>query len=228
MHYLYISLSYAMVMAGLLPVSHAQHGDTEQQLFGSCSQDDVNELFGNYSEVCSKAYRDVDSVMASEKLELERVVAAYTTICSENCLKPVMDFHHSCNAGSLTEVVHRACERNSNELCVLGFMKNGGMMANDSCSGVRITRKCTESCRGVLLELAKDHGCCVNSLLDVGAFGYSLLGAENYQVWSLCQVELPPKCGQSSGSKSVSTNVLPFIICTGMLLALYIYEYKWI
>ncbi len=197
------------------------------QLFGSCSSDDIDQLFGNYPEECREAYQEISEVVVSGKHSSLQVGSTYSTVCSESCLKPVSEFRRSCNAERLTEVVSRACERSPNELCALGFFKNNGTMAAELCSGVRITGKCSQECRISLVQLTMDLGCCLHSFLGDGAFGYSVLSALDYQVWSLCQVDLQPKCSESSGGKETATSCSPpFLVFTGLLIASY--ASKWI
>ncbi len=218
----YTTLNYAMIVmaSGLLSVNAVT-----EQLFGSCTSDDVDQLFADYPQVCSKAYQEIAELVSSEKPNLLQAGAIYSTVCSENCLKPVTQFRQDCNADSLTEVVFRACvQHSSQELCVMGLFKNNGTGVVEGCSGVKITRECTKECRNSLLELVEDLGCCINELFDESAFGYSMVDAEDLHLLSLCQVELPPKCYESSvGMATVSTNPPLIFFCISMLSLIYFY-----
>lgn len=201
-------------------ITHLMQARGTSQIFGSCSRQQVELLFGEYPSRCNTAYSRLRTVLDDSNPDANTIREIYSAICSEDCKLPVVGFREDCQVRELTDPILKACEENSvQDLCILGLYTNNGTEAALNCRSAVATGTCSEDCRRSIQQLQADLGCCVNTLFNATTFGYELLNVADMQLWQLCGVETPDFCRPSFLSFTGGANSPTYVFSILVTLA---------
>ena len=179
------------------------------QLTNNCSEQQENDFRSTFIQECKDAYdqalnfTNVASILSPNPLPNP---SHYVKLCSEPCLPTVLEHLRACygeEQEGLAVAIEGACHFNKKgTMCYTALYNSFLKMPNwletvmPECfvnftlydSDLKLTKKCSDSCRRGLHQVRSELGCCLNSIYNNSFVGEHLPFA-NYSLWSNCGLE---------------------------------------
>jgi len=197
-----------------------------QAIFGTCTADEVRQIFANYPQDCLSEFGRLD-VSAILNQDSSAIIAAYRIVCQPRCGNPAISLYNQCGVSVYSSILRSFCSRNdAGGLCYEDF----GTLIPDytrvSANCIPHVSTCTSSCQSSLITFGSNHGCCLNifnnTVFNSNSVIFPVL--EN-DLWSDCGVNTPGFCDLQTSSLSAAEGAylvkvlyLLTLVVTAMLL----------
>ena len=178
----------------------------QSSAFGSCTQQQVINIYSYYPSDCADA---VQSVAATTLTDAQSVASFYSTLCLPRCNRALAQFYFECGFEALGELFIQLCSTNANnERCynLIGTFITNATSVQSSCP--MNESSCPSSCQSSILDYCNNVGCCMN-VFNTSATPF--IAANDYRLWASCSVETPGFCTQSTVNHSTSTSGTEFL-----------------
>lgn len=210
-----------LFLTALLSHVIAQHGPGPRDLhslhrrgtIGSCSLEQVGEIFEDITISCGKASA---AIITSESIETPAALSTLNTLCKRSCGRILTTFTDTCDFSHIGRVFRTVCASNEDRLCLLASQENNGSEILDLC-GPFPPVTCSAECRDAVVEFRSSLGCCVQSTFNSSVLGSDLLPQASPSLWSVCGVETVDPCPDPFGTALSITGSTPLV---GTLLLL--------
>ena len=203
----------------------------QTQIFGTCSRNQVANIFANYPLDCAAQLSNLD-VSAIVDQNAGALTAAYRIICQPRCGNPIITFYSRCGFSQYIGITRGVCTRN--DAGMFCYEEFNTLLPNEQqvitqCGIPRSSfQVCTTGCQNALITWRSENGCCINIL---NSTVFSAPGSTNAiatlsnNLWSSCRVGTPGFCNLQMSSLSfaqaptfVKVLLLLTLIVTTMLL----------
>jgi len=216
-----VTFSALHALETLQIVTSGSRVDKRQITVGSCTADEIRQIFANYPQDCASRLGMLD-LSAVLNQDVPTLIAGYRIICEPRCGNPIITFYNRCGLSRFSGVLRSFCSRNdAGGFCYEDF---GTLIPNSNSvarSCIPRVSTCTTSCQSSLTAFRNSNGCCLNILNNTvfssGANSFILPTLDN-DLWSDCGVDTPGFCDIQTSSLSAAEG--PFFAKVFYLLTL--------
>lgn len=179
-----------------------------QVTFGTCTTDELQQIFANYPQDCLSELSMLD-LSAVLNQHVPTLIAGYRIICDPRCGNPAISFYNRCGFSVYSSVLRSLCSRNNDgRICYedFGTLIPDYSRVNTNC--IPHVSTCTSSCQSSLTTLRNNNECCLNifnnTVFSSNSVVFPVL--EN-DLWSDCGVITPGFCDLQTSSLSAAEGV---------------------
>ena len=198
----------------------------QTQTFGTCSQDQFDNIFANYPPDCVAQLRNLD-VSDIVDQNADALTARYRIICQPRCGNPIITFYSRCGYSQDIGIIRGVCTKN--DAGIFCYEEFNTLFSNEDrvvtrCGIPRSSfQVCTTGCRSSLITWRSENGCCIN-ILNSTVFSTSgrTYATLTNNLWSSCGVGTPGFCNIQTSSLNVAqapTFVKGLLLLTAIVMA---------
>ena len=198
----------------------------QTSIFGTCSRNQVANIFANYPRDCAAQLGNLD-VSGILGLNAAALTATYRIICQPRCGNPIITFYSRCGFSQYIGVTRGVCTRD--DAGVFCYEKFNTLVPNEQAvmTQCRLPRSsfqvCTTGCQSALITWRNENGCCINILNStVFSTSGSTYATFSNNLWSSCGVGTPGFCNIHTSSLNVAqapTFVKGLLLLTFIVMA---------
>ena len=198
----------------------------QTQIFGTCSRNQVANIFADYPLDCAAQLSNLD-VSGIMNQNAGALTAEYRIICQPRCGNPIITFYSRCGYSQYIGITRGVCTRN--DAGVFCYEEFNTLLPNEQrvltqCGIPRSSfQVCTTGCQNALITWRSENGCCIN-ILNSTVFSTSgrTYATLTNNLWSSCGVGTPGFCNIQTSSLNVAqapTFVKGLLLLTAIVMA---------
>ena len=145
---------------------------------------------------------------------------APSTLCTERCGRPILNFFQDCDFTELSAALVYACSVNADGQTCGELVNTISLASSAIVSCLPASDACSNVCRTDLEALRETAGCCGNFTLTEGALGVNP-DISDFSLWSACGVNVTGQCteGAFNSGKDLAVTKITFMGLTVLVLA---------
>ena len=168
---------------------NSNHLEKRQADFGTCTQNQLVDIFENYPSDCAETLQAIES-LDLQNPDPDQLASIYDDFCPPRCSEPVFRFYRTCGFRDLETIASGFCGCNADgERCynLLQELDDGIADVVAECPSVS---NCSSSCQTAVQGFSSS-GCCVNIFNNTFDILGNLTIADDFALWNECGVPVP-------------------------------------